>query len=71
MERRPDNLVEAMGIHGAQTLTEEERTMQGMLREEYKEKNRPLIEALKAYREAHPEASLGDAIRALYKAATE
>lgn len=63
---RPDNLLEAMGVD-FKGLSDEERAMQTLLSEEYKKQQRNLLTELKKWREKHPEATLGDSIRALYE----
>ena len=63
---RPDNLLEAIGID-FKGLSDEERTMKTLLAEEYKKHQKNLLTEVKKWREEHPEATLGDSIRALYK----
>ena len=48
-------------------LSEEERAMQGLLLEKYKEQKRNLLDEIKQWREDNLEATYGDSIRALYK----
>ena len=62
---RPDNLLKAMGID-FKGLDEEEREMQKLLVESYREKGKSFFEEIKKWREANAEATLGQAIRALY-----
>lgn len=63
---RPDNLLEAIGID-FRGLSEDERAMQKLLVEEYKKRQKSLMIEVKKWREEHPEATLGDSIRALYE----
>jgi hypothetical protein len=63
---RPDNLLEVIGIN-FKGLSEEERVMETLLAEEYKKHKKSLISELKKWRTNHPDATLGDAIRALYQ----
>lgn len=63
---RPDNLLDALGIH-FKGLSEEERVMKTLLIEEYKKHQKYLGIEVKKWREEHPDATLGDSIRALYK----
>lgn len=63
---RPDNLLEAMGID-FKGLSEEERTMKTLLVEEYKKRQKGFLIEMKKWREEHPDATLGDSIRALYE----
>jgi hypothetical protein len=63
---RPENLLEAIGID-FRGLNDEERAMQGLLVEEYKKKGRNLIREIKEWREKNPQATLGEAIRALFE----
>lgn len=61
MENRPENLL------GFEILTDEAREMKRLLIEEYKKQGRSLIDEIKNWREAHPQATLQDAIEALYR----
>jgi hypothetical protein len=63
---RPENLLKALGID-FKGPNEEEQIMKKLLAEEYKKRKRSLIDAIRQWRESHPEATLGDAIRSLYK----
>ena len=63
---RPENLLEALGID-YKALTEDERTMQKLLVERYKEEGKSFIDEIKKWRESNPDSSFGDAIQALYK----
>jgi hypothetical protein len=63
---RPDDLLKAMGID-FKSLSEEERAMKTLLVEEYKKRQKNLLTEVKRWREDHPEATLGDSIRALYE----
>lgn len=63
---RPHNLLEAVGID-FKSLSEEERAMKKLLIEEYKKCGKSLLIEAKRWRENHPETTLGDAIRVLYK----
>jgi hypothetical protein len=63
--RRPENLLESLGID-FKGLNEEERTMQKLLVEEYKKSHKNLLDEVQKWREDHPKATLGDSIRALY-----
>ena len=63
---RPENLLESLGIN-FKGLSEDERAMQKLLIEEYKKHQKSLLNEVKRWREDHPEATLGDSIRALYK----
>lgn len=63
---RPENLLEALGID-FKGLSEEERAMKTLLIEEYKKRGKSLGVEVKRQRENHPETTLGDAIRVLYK----
>jgi len=63
---RPDNLLEAIGIN-FKGLSEEERAMKTLLLEEYKKRKKYLGPEVKKWLENHPDATLGDAIRALYQ----
>lgn len=47
---------------------EDERLMQDLLRQEYKKRNKFLLDEVRKWRERNPDASYGDAIRALYEA---
>ncbi len=62
---RPENLLESLGVD-FKGLNKEERTMQKLLVEEYKKSHKNLLEEVQKWREGHPEATLGDSIRALY-----
>jgi len=62
---RPDNLLKAMGID-FKGLDAEEREMQKLLVESYREKGRNFLDEVKKWREANPAATLGQAVRALY-----
>ena len=62
---RPDNLLKALGLD-FEGLSEDERAMRTLLSEEYKKQQRNLMVEVKKWREAHPEATFGDSIRALY-----
>lgn len=64
--KRPENLLKALGIPH-ESPGPEEREMQKLLLEEYKKKGKKLVEELKRWREDNPKASLGEAIRSLYK----
>ncbi len=50
-----------------EVLSEEERAMQGLLLEKYKEQKRNLLDEIRKWREDNPEATYGDSVRALYK----
>lgn len=63
---RPDNLLEAVGIN-FKDLSQEERAMKELLVEEYKKNKTSVVAELRRWRNDHPEATLGDSIRALYK----
>ncbi|OGH76897.1 MAG: hypothetical protein A2469_00335 [Candidatus Magasanikbacteria bacterium RIFOXYC2_FULL_40_16] len=63
---RPENLLESMGIN-FKGLDEEEREMKKLLMEEYKKSGKNLLAEIKKWRGSHPEATLGDSIRALYE----
>lgn len=63
---RPENLLVAMGID-FEGLSEEEGQMEKLLVEEYRKRQKNLLVEIKKWREDHPEATLGDSIRALYK----
>ena len=63
---RPENLLESLGIN-FKSLSEEERAMKTLLIEEYKKRGKSLGVEVKKWREDHPETTLGDAIRILYK----
>lgn len=67
---RPDNLLKAMGID-FKGLDDEEREMQKLLVESYREKGKSFLEEIKRWRVSHPTATLGDSVRALYKEAEE
>ena len=62
---RPENLLESLGVD-FKGLNEEERTMQKLLVEKYKKSHKNLLIEVQKWREDHPEATLGDSIRALY-----
>jgi hypothetical protein len=62
---RPENLLKAFGID-FKGLTEEERAMKSLLIEQFRKSQKSLGVEVKKWREAHPEATLGDSIRALY-----
>ena len=61
---QPENLLDAMGID-FKGLSEEEREMKKLLVEEYKKRQKNLLNEVKRWRESHSEATLGDSIRAL------
>lgn len=63
---RPKNLIESLGIN-FKGLNEEERAMQKLLVEEYKKQQKSLLEEVRRWRKNHPEATLSDAIRVLYR----
>ena len=63
---RPENLLESLGGVDFKRLDEEERTMQKLLVEKYKKSHKNLLTEVQKWREDHPEATLGDSIRALY-----
>ena len=63
---RPENLLKSLGINFS-GLSEDERAMQKLLVEEYKKQQKNLLTEVKKWREDHPEATLGDSIRALYE----
>lgn len=48
-------------------LTEEEREMKSLLSEEYKNRKTSLFDEGRRWQASHPDATLGDSIRALYK----
>ncbi|HXK36029.1 MAG TPA: hypothetical protein VJ553_00400 [Candidatus Paceibacterota bacterium] len=63
---RPDNPLEAFGLaYGG--LSDEAREMQKQLVEEYKKSGTSVMGEVKKWREANPDASYEDAIRALYE----
>ena len=64
---RPDNLVEALFGGNYKGLTDDERLMRMYLEEEYKKRGMGVIEEVKKWREEHPDADLGGAIRALFE----
>jgi len=63
---RPENLLEALGLD-VKSLSEEEREMKKLLVEAYKKRQKNVLTEVRRWRENHPEATLGDSIRALYK----
>jgi len=64
---RPDDLLEAFGF-AYKGLSEEAREMQKQLVEEFKKSGKTVMGEVKQWRQAHPNASYEDAIRALYQA---
>ena len=63
---RPKNLLGAFGLDtGRPGLTEEEGEMQKLLSEEYKTLGTSFFEEIREWRALHPDATLGDSIRAL------
>ena len=62
---RPDNLLKILGID-FKGLDEEEREMQKLLVEAYRENSKNLLEEVKKWREVNATATLGEAVRALY-----
>jgi len=65
---RPDSLLEALGIGGNFTpLTKDERAAQSLIVEEHKKRGEVYLNQVKRYRESHPDSSLGEVVRALYK----
>lgn len=63
---RPNDLLEALGID-YKGLNEDGRAMRTLLAEEYKRHQKNPGVEIKKWRENHPSATFGDAIRALYE----
>lgn len=64
---RPDNLMKAVFGEDVPELSAEEQAMKSLLMEAYKKSQKNLLEVLRSWRSEHSEASLGEAIRALYQ----
>jgi len=64
---RPKDLVKTLFGVDYKGLSEEERAMQKLLVEEYKKHQKNLLDEVRRWRDGHPEATLNDSIRALYK----
>lgn len=63
---RPENLLGALGIE-FKGLSDEERTMQQLLREEYKKRQLNMLTEVQKWRADHPDATFGESVRALYE----
>ena len=64
---RHDDFLESFLGEKVKVLAEEEQEMKSLLAEMYKKRGKALYDAIKKYREENEAATLGDAIRALYR----
>ena len=62
---RPADLLKSVGID-YKGLSEEERAMQKLLLEDYKRRGIVFVDEVKKWREANPQSSFNDAVKALY-----